>query len=412
MKFLIFFPVLFFGFSWSVESQVNKCYAQVRLERKLRENQVFREKFFQNQKENKEEVKNAAIMSIPVVVHVLWNTNRQNISLEQIQSQIDALNKDFRALNGDLLPAGHPFRSLVADVQVEFCLAKLDPSGNPSNGITRTFTQVKEWNDDNFNDLFFTVAGGKDNWDPRRYLNIYVIQSDGSTLGFASFPDELEDYPDYDGVVLHHEVFGTKGTAGTGDYTANKFGRTATHEVGHWLDLYHIWGDEECGNDFVADTPPAEGENYDCEDFPHRAFNDCGAGPNGEMFMNYMDYVDDYCMNMFTKGQAVRMKAAMNGIRKSILNSSACLLTNSVQTVESNLKVNIFPNPSFGQGVFLEIENSGGSCRIQIFDGRGVEIAVVQSCEANFPYLIPGAYWAMITGNKDRKSLKFLVIGN
>jgi len=407
-----------FLFLWVIFSpnyllaQFQKCYSQIRFEKRMQADPELRERYLNSLTESIVENKNNAIITIPVVVHVIWNLNRQNISNEQIQSQIDVLNKDFRALNSDLLPQNHPFRSLVGDAQIEFCLAKIDPNGSPTNGITRTKTNVPKWTDDNFNDLFFTVSGGKDNWDATKYLNIYVIESDGSTLGFASFPEELKDYPDYDGVVLHHEVFGTKGTAGTGDYPENKLGRTATHEVGHWLNLLHIWGDEECGNDFIADTPPAESETYECVQFPYRPLNDCGSGPNGEMFMNYMDYVDDYCMNMFTKGQTTRMKAAMNGIRKSILSSSACLLSNSTHTYDTQPKIKIFPNPSIDGNVNIEIEQPGQTCRIEIFDAKGLKWNAFSSCQTSLIKLPPGFYFVIFSTPDYTTTQKLIVSPN
>jgi hypothetical protein len=137
-----------------------------------------------------------------------------------------------------------------------------------------------------------------------------------------------------------------------GDVDApNDLGRTGTHEVGHWLGLYHIWGDDFCGDDLVNDTPPAEEENYECPNYPHNANNDCGAGSRGEMFMNYMDYVDDACMVMFTSGQANRMLAAFMAYRSDLLVSEACEPPSGagVDEVLPGSRVKVFPNPMEGE---------------------------------------------------------------
>ena len=154
------------------------------------------------------------------------------------------------------------------------------------------------------------TRGGADPWPPDRYLNIWVcgrlLDEHGVTqLGYATFPGVLDNR---DGVVVVHWAFGD--TTGTVEQPFHR-GRTAVHEVGHWLNLHHIWGDAEgCGNDdFVGDTPQQEGPNFEIPAFPHVT---CGNGPHGDMFMNYMDATDDDCMRMFTPYQALRMQAALS----------------------------------------------------------------------------------------------------
>jgi hypothetical protein len=282
------------------------------------------------------------IITIPVVVHVIWHEQIENISDAQILSQIVAMNKDFRLLNSDSLPPSHPFWIYTADTGIEFCLAKRDPNGNATNGITRTQTDsitfVGVGNEK------FSSTGGKDNWDPTKYLNIWVCNLDGSdgTLGYAAFPSDLSTYPDEDGVVIRYQAFGNIGTV----EVPNNLGRTATHEIGHWLNLRHIWGDSFCGDDFVNDTKPAEGDNSACPTFPHNANNSCGAGSNGEMYMNYMDYVDDNCMNMFTFGQSDRMDAALNGARIGLLSSLGCAAPSNISELYLDNSIEIYPNPS------------------------------------------------------------------
>jgi Pregnancy-associated plasma protein-A/FG-GAP-like repeat len=249
----------------------------------------------------------AGITRIPVVVHVVWNTAAQNISDAQIQSQITVLNQDFRMTNADIGQVPAVWQSIRGDARIEFFLATTDPDGNPTNGITRTQTQVTSFAQAG-NPVKFAATGGAAAWPADRYLNIWVCQLGGGLLGYAQFPGGPADS---DGVVILHSAFGTTGTA------AAPFdrGRSATHEIGHWLNLFHIWGDDGTGcggSDEVSDTPNAAGPNFGRPTFPSVT---CGNGPNGDMFMNYMDYTD---MFMFTAGQVTRMQATLDGPRVSI----------------------------------------------------------------------------------------------
>lgn len=250
---------------------------------------------------------------IPVVVHVIHRGGPENISKDQIQSQIDVLNHDYRKTNTDISKVPAPFKPLAADAFVEFVLASKDPDGNPTDGITRTQTSVAEFGADNA--MKFAAQGGHDAWDSTRYLNMWVCPElmDGvnSLLGYAQFPGGL---PATDGVAIIHNAFGTKGTA-TAPFN---LGRTATHEVGHWLDLFHIWGDANgCStDDKVADTPRQDRENFGKPSFPHIT---CNNGPNGDMFMNYMDYTDDAAMFMFTAQQVLRMRTALETVRTGLM---------------------------------------------------------------------------------------------
>lgn len=261
---------------------------------------------------------------IPVVVHVIWNTPDQNISDEQIQSQIDVLNLDYGRRNLDLLPQGHPFFQYGGGLDIHFFLAEKDPANQPTNGIIRTKTSVIDWQDDDA--MKSSSSGGSTYWDSRKYLNIYVVKfkDDLGLLGYAWPPSDLSSYPETDGVVIDFRAFGTNGTAGTADFSGYGLGRTTTHEVGHWLNLNHIWGDKECGDDFVSDTPVAEDQNKANPTFPWRPNNKCGSDQNGEMFMNFMDYVYDNSMNMFTQEQAKRMYNSIVQYRPELIQVSYC----------------------------------------------------------------------------------------
>ncbi len=243
--------------------------------------------------------------TIPVVVHVVFNTAAENISDAQIKSQIAVLNRDYRATNVDKSKVPAPFKGLVASANIKFALATKDPKGKSTKGITRTKTARTEFGS---NDSVKSVAtGGQDAWPRDKYLNIWVCKLGGGLLGYAQFPGGPAKT---DGVVILHTGFGTSGTASP----PFNLGRTATHEIGHWLNLRHIWGDtEDCsGTDFVADTPNAVGPNFNEPTFPHVS---CINGPNGDMFMNYMDYVDDKAMFMFTAQQVARMAATLENER-------------------------------------------------------------------------------------------------
>lgn len=248
------------------------------------------------------------VIQIPVVVHVVYNTDEQNIPEEQIKSQIDALNKDYRKLNPDISKVPPVWQNLAGDAQIEFFLATKDPKGNPTNGITRDKTSMASFEDDDH--VKSKATGGADPWLADHYLNLWVCLLGGGLLGYAQFPGGP---PETDGVVITHTAFGTTGTAAP----PFNLGRTATHEIGHWLNLFHIWGDDGTGctgSDFVDDTPNQAGNNFGCPEFPQVT---CDNGPNGDMFMNYMDYTDDRCMFMFTAGQVARIDACLEGPRSS-----------------------------------------------------------------------------------------------
>jgi hypothetical protein len=246
--------------------------------------------------------------AISVVVHVLYANAQQKATKAQVRSPIRVLNRDFRAKNADRRKTPAVWKGLVADAMVEFKLATRDPKGKTSDGIVFQKTQLTEFGQ---NDSMKSVArGGSDPWPTDRYLNIWVCTLKDGLLGYAQFPGGPKAT---DGVVIDTQAFGTSGTA----RAPFNLGRTCTHEVGHYLNLRHIWGDtEDCsGGDSVDDTPNAETPNYGMPAFPSIS---CRNGPSGDMFMNYMDYVDDSAMFMFTVEQVARMHAALRGPRRSL----------------------------------------------------------------------------------------------
>ncbi|MEO8860648.1 MAG: M43 family zinc metalloprotease [Ginsengibacter sp.] len=282
------------------------------------------------------------VIVVPVVIHVLFHTNVQNISDAQVLSQLAVLNNDYRRLNADTANTPAAFKNVAADARIVFCLAKVDPSGRNTSGIVRKYTSAELFLTDD--QMKFSATAGDDAWDSKKYLNIWVCNLFGRTLGYGLMPGAP---PDKDGVVIQYNVFGTTGVVSA---PFNK-GRTATHEVGHWLGLRHLWGDAVCGDDSIADTPPQQTNNTNCPVFPH--MSNCSINSYGDMFMNFMDFTDDGCMNMFTKGQKTEMRGqfAVGNFRNSFLNSSACdgSLAQGAplpqDSIANNSTVFVYPNP-------------------------------------------------------------------
>jgi Pregnancy-associated plasma protein-A len=253
----------------------------------------------EKRRETGDDISKAKIVTIKTVVNVVYNTDQQNIATAQIDSQIAAMNRDFRGTNPDRSQTPTPWKGLVTDARIQFKLVK----------VTRTRTSQATFTHDD--GVKRSNTGGIAPFEPKANLNLWVCALSGGLLGYAQFPGGPIAS---DGVVINYRAFGTSGTA---QPPFNK-GRTATHEVGHYLNLRHIWGDTpDCsGSDMVADTPNCAGPNYGTPAFPVVT---CNNGPNGDMFMNYMDYVDDAVMVMFTTQQVLRMRTALETARAGLL---------------------------------------------------------------------------------------------
>jgi hypothetical protein len=248
---------------------------------KMNEIEAFTQKAFLTKK-----LVNGKIV-IPVVVNLLYRTAAENISDAQIQTQIDVLNKDFTATNPDFANTPTEFASVAANVDITFELVT----------INRKTTTKTSWG--TRDTMKKTSRGGLNPTSPTTNLNIWICTIGGGILGYAQFPGGSSAT---DGVVIDSKYIGLSAAS---SYPYN-LGRTASHEVGHWMNLRHIWGDASCGNDFVADTPVAKEANYGVPAYPH--VSACLPTHN-EMTMNYMDYTDDRGMFMFTNGQKSRMQA-------------------------------------------------------------------------------------------------------
>ena len=230
-------------------------------------------------------------ITIPVVVNVVYNTPAENISNEQIQSQIDVLNEDFNRQNKDVTSVPSIYKRLIGDAGIHFVLSS----------IVRRQSNRKVWAP--VDGMKKATEGGINATDPEHKLNIWSCNLGQNLLGYASFPGTVP--PSLDGAVILYSAFGSRVKYPGGTYIANyDLGRTATHEVGHWMNLFHIWGDDggSCaGSDLVDDTPNQAGANFRCPVFPTITCNN-----TGDMSMNYMDYTYDRCMYMFSQGQVAR----------------------------------------------------------------------------------------------------------
>ncbi|MBN4052369.1 T9SS type A sorting domain-containing protein [Sphingobacteriaceae bacterium AH-315-L07] len=389
---------------------INKKYPEFKKLRQLSEIEI------QNWiKHNANSERKGSIITIPVVVHVVYNRDNQNISYEQINSQLEVFNRDFRKLNNDTLDADHPYWQYVADSEIEFCLAHTGPDGNYTSGITRTYTDTTSFsgdyhpqakNEDFTSNVYFSDKGGVDNWPPDKYLNIWVCKMN-DLLGWANYPYVLGLDSALDGLVMDYRYFGDTNTIAPYDY-----GRTATHEIGHWLNLIHTFGsalDEEsgiCGSDSVADTPPQDTYNFDCPTFPHIT---CSNGAYGDMFMNFMDYANDSCAVMFTKGQADRMKASLNLYRSGLINSNLCNPPDGFEENSIVTSFTIYPNPVSDQlnieytltnteNVKITLYNSLGQVVVVLFD----EKQTAEEHNSRFSINLPsGIYFMNFRTSKD-----------
>lgn len=359
------------------------------------------------------------VINIPVIVHVIYKAGVENISDAQIISQIKVLNEDYRLRNATAANIPAAFKSLAADVRLNFCLAKVDPTGHSISGIVRKKTSKDFFLDEG---MKYTAQDGDDAWDCKKYLNIWVCHIFGTSLGFATVPGGPADK---DGVVINYDVFGTTGTV-RGEFN---LGRTATHEIGHWLGLKHLWGDTDCGSDDVDDTPRQRFPNYYCPTFPHAT--SCSPNANGDMFMNFMDFSDDACMSMFSQGQKMKMRAlfAIGGNRNSFLNSFACdaslatagplpqdtavVVATPAKNVMPPVSINIYPNPTTNMINISADENvdlNGQTIHLISTTGRIVMQQKLSSgrTQINVSSLSAGIYILQLGEGVNKKTFKLI----
>ena len=357
------------------------------------------------------------VYKIPIVVHVIHNNRsltiggetNQNISKEQIQSQIKVLNDDYRNKTST-----QNFNPSGSDVELEFFLATKDPDGKPTTGIIRVFNDQADYDLDSELEFVSSLSY----WDSKKYLNVWVLELTDGYLGYGELPFlpslGLEDQQNekIDGIFVDYRNFGKGIGTSTikNDRPIYSYGRTLTHEIGHWLGLFHTWGDAFCGDDLVEDTPTTNSANQ--TKFCRDKFSNCGGIRTRNLIENYMDYSPDSCMNSFTNGQKIRMRTVIEKFqnrRLVTLNGESMSLPQS--TV---LAVDVFPNPVVNKlfyrtllpkqsKIFIEIFNETGNSLYQEVKST-TESYVDEIDVQNFK---PGIYLIRINNEEASKTIRF-----
>jgi hypothetical protein len=346
-----------------------------------------------------------SLITIPVVVHIVYNTSSQNISDAQVLSQLDVLNADYGKHNGDTSAIPSYYATLAANSGFRFVLAGIDTDGHVTTGIVRKFTSANSFSlNDN---VKYSSMGGDDAWDRDRYLNIWVCNLSGNVLGYSSLVGGSKEA---DGVVVRYTAFGTKGTA----ISPYNRGRTATHEIGHWLNLIHVWGDADCGDDEVADTPPQSAATYGN---PSGIVVSCGNTPYGNLYMDYMDFTDDIGMHLFTYGQRDRMRTlfADGGFRQPLLTSTTGAVSTggagvTVPGTGGGVIVDLHPNPAMSSlSVNLQGKAKVGGM-LDIYNQVGIKVMSVRVTELSFQLsvsgLSAGLYFMRVEGGGSSRFVK------
>ncbi len=361
------------------------------------------------------QTKAGAVVKIPVVVHVIHMYGEENISKAQIDDQIRILNEDFRRLNADAANTRQVFQGVAADFEVEFVLAKKDPQGNCTDGIVRVYSPLTEDARDNVKAVSY--------WPSDRYLNVWVVKSirnfsndnTGITLGYAQFPWDRASRPTTDGIVVRADYFGSIGTAGNN----NSAGRTTTHEVGHWLGLFHTFQGGCFGSggfvEDVDDTPPAAGPNYGCNPNINSCSND---NPNlPDQIENYMDYSNGSCQNMFTQGQKEVSQFVFQLYRPLIITQANAVFT-GVDNVNNNPlcapKADMNFAPYFvcaGDQITLSDVSWGGAISNYTWTLPGATPSTSNQANPSVTYHAPGIYDVTLTASNASGSSNITRVG-
>ncbi|MCX6352654.1 MAG: M43 family zinc metalloprotease [Bacteroidetes bacterium] len=367
-------------------------------------------------------VEDNKIYILPVVVHVVFadpNKAAGKLTDAQIQNEIQVMNEDFGKY-GD-----YNGGSLGVDSRIRFCLVEKDPNGNPSTGITRTYSPQGKMTTANEMAVKNLVR-----WDQRRYLNFWVVdQINGSDnlAGYAYLPSSMvtqDSIQQEDGIVVNHKFFGRNTPLNINNY---RLGRTPTHETGHYFELLHPWGDDEpgppkCGDDKVDDTPPCKGQ-FTAKPFPSGdSCNHPWQCNNRRQIENFMDYSFDNCMNTFTQGQVLRMRKAIRQYRETLISypnlvKTGCYkLWNDSNAITEN-QIDIYPNPATSNLNFYFFLKEKQNLSFTFYDALGRLVEKVDNIQAQtgsynlyLPNLKPGFYSLLITA-PDKTYVKKVVIG-
>lgn len=365
---------------------------------------------------------------IPIIVHVINNGEAigsiSNISNAQIQSQLDVLNEDYRRLNPNFSDLTAPpynatnWASIAADCQITFCWAVKDPQGNllAVPGVDRINRKTLGFNDPPYAPSYINdTIKPQTIWDPYRYLNIWVLSLTYPINGYATFPikstlnglsNGLTGTAKIDGVVINFHEFGK-----TGNLQATyNLGKTTTHEIGHWLGLRHVWGEDAgpCSTDYCDDTPNQEAYTAGCPAFPHIS---CDNGPDGDMFVNYMDYTNDGCSYMFTNDQKMRMQVVMENspFRINVVKTPSTCDSGSVTPKPT---VNIYPNPSFDGKFKILTNDTINSVIIYNMLAQPVEKILTASygnIDIDFSHEASGMYFVVVTTTTGTTNKKVVI---
>lgn len=352
------------------------------------------------------------IYRIRCVVHVVYQNADQNLDDSVILSQMEVLNEDYRRLNDDTFRTRSIFKPLAADARIEFVLADTDPDGNPTTGITRTqgspqgifgFSPF----DDNVKSA---TLGGKNPWPTDRYLNIWVcsVLNGFGVLGYAFPPSNAPNWPNgsstdsaKQGVVLHYSAVG-RNNPDPIDPTVER-GRSAVHEIGHYLGLRHIWGDGDCTeDDGISDTPDADAASQQTCDTTSNTCSEAGPVQYPDMIENYMDYSDDRCLNMFTMEQVGIMRAMLQTSRAGIADR---VVSTSVASLNWDAAVNIYPNPAKDMLQISLPKNATGEATVEVFNSLGCLQATEQTAKhqfsMNFSSFSAGVYFIKVSNGRE-----------
>lgn len=373
--------------------------------------------------------KSNGVHTIPVVVHIVYNLPEQNLPDSVIYDQIAILNEDFNRLNADTVNMRPDFEIVKGNPEIQFVLASLDPSGNPTSGITRTQTMTESFGSLNvatgdFSDLEAVKSsanGGIDPWDQNRYLNIWVcnmaVNFFGTELvallGYATPPAGLPNWPQggptanlIDGVVIQFQAFGSNNPnpLDPGSGPVDVRGRTPVHEIGHYLGLRHIWGDGDCtAEDGIDDTPNADAQsNQDCDDTKNTCTDNIQGVDLPDMIENFMDYSAETCQNTFTAGQVQLMKGVLESERYDLAHNNPAAGINELPMIA----VEVFPNPSSD---VLNINTKGiiNTYNLHSLDGRKIDIQL-EGTQLNVSALAPGSYVLEITTDQGMGRARFI----
>ena len=346
------------------------------------------------------------VITIPVVFHILYHTPDQNIERTGLERLIAALNRDFNKRNADTSNIPSVFRPYATSMGFEFKIATMDPQGVGTSGVVRKYTPISYWMSDD--KMKFSASYGDDAWDSKSYLNIWICNMK-DVLGYSTLPGMD---PKKDGIVLGLEdLFAHHGTTPV----VNDL-RTIVHEAGHWLNLYHIWGEGYCGDDKVDDTPKQGSYTPGC---PNGTRVTCSNGPIGDMYMNFMDFTDDVCMNMFTNGQRKRARILFEagGPRNSILYSKG-LNTSTVPATQPPFYpkwyyAQVYPNPaSTSINIYFEYDERWIGKKLAILDmsGRIVLTKIISSQKEKIDVsrLTAGVYFIRAEKEEEKLHAKFI----